>query len=193
MREWCQGYVKLGPGRRLWMFSNVAILAGMYCSFWGPTLRDWRRTCTRPIPMISQFLSHANHNPNGLTTPKVLQIIRPHTRATSHPQNRLSPTYLRLSRSTSLRAYPHTRDPPHLTSLPPPQHAPIDRLILMMNRKYDRNIPIGRVGRDLVKDGIWSSSSTVLVISLLERPSSRTRSGLSDRPLMSTDGRDGQD
>jgi len=54
-------------------------------------------------------------------------------------------------------------------------------------------VHVGRVGRDLVKDGIWSSSSTVLLISLLERPSSRTRSGLSDRPLMSTDGRDGQD
>ena len=55
--------------------------------------------------------------------------------------------------------------------------------------------PVGRVGRDLVKDGIWlvKLSSTVLLISLLERPSSRTRSGLSDLPLMSTDGRDGQD
>ena len=42
-------------------------------------------------------------------------------------------------------------------------------------------------GRDLVQ------LVTALVISLLERPSSRTRSGLSDRPLVSTDGRDGQD
>lgn len=43
-------------------------------------------------------------------------------------------------------------------------------------------------GRDLVKLVHWA-----ILISLLERPSSRTRSGLSDRPLMSTDGRDGQD
>ena len=50
---------------------------------------------------------------------------------------------------------------------------------------------VGRVGRDLVKDGIWSSSSTALLISLLERPSSRTRSGLSGRPLMPADGRGG--
>ena len=51
---------------------------------------------------------------------------------------------------------------------------------------------VGRVHWDLVTVQFWSSSSTALLISLLERPSSRTRSGLSGRPLMSAAGRNGQ-